>query len=123
MEITSYALPTCTVVQPSGKLDRRTAAALEQALQAVASSGVHQVVLDLEGVGEMSSAGLRVIISVTKQLRSERKGGDLRLAAPSDRVVQILELAGLLPVLNVYTSREEAIASFDDPVTPAKKRS
>lgn len=121
MDITSEILPSCAVVRPAGTLDRRTAPDLEAALQALTGQGHGRIVLDLSGVGEMSSAGLRVIISAAKLLRSERIGGDLRLAAPSERVVQVLELAGLLPVLKVYTSGEQAIASFDEP-PPARKR-
>jgi anti-sigma B factor antagonist len=122
MEITSEILASCAVVCPAGTLDRRTAPELEAALQALTDQGQSRIVLDLSGVGEMSSAGLRVIISSTKLLRSERVGGDLRLAAPSERVVQVLELAGLLPVLKVYDHRESAVASFADATASAKKR-
>jgi anti-anti-sigma factor len=121
MEITSEILASCAVVRPAGTLDRRTAPDLEAALQALTGQGHSRIVLDLSGVGEMSSAGLRVIISAAKLLRSERIAGDLRLAAPSDRVVQVLELAGLLPVLKVFTTSQEAIASFAEP-PPARKR-
>jgi anti-anti-sigma factor len=121
MEITSEILASCAVVHPAGTLDRRSAPELEAALQALTGQGNSRIVLDLSGVGEMSSAGLRVIISAAKLLRSERIGGDLRLAAPSDRVVQVLELAGLLPVLKVFTTSQGAIASFSEP-PPARKR-
>jgi anti-anti-sigma factor len=122
MEITSEILASCAVVRPAGTLDRRTAPDLEAALQALTGQGHSRIVLDLGGVGEMSSAGLRVVISAAKLLRSERIGGDLRLAAPGDRVVQVLELAGLLPVLKVFTTSQEAIASFAESPPPARKR-
>lgn len=121
MDITTEPLTSCTVVRPVGTLDRRTAPELESALLALADKGHSRIVLDLSGVGEMSSAGLRAIISATKRLRNERTGGDLRLAAPSERVVQVLELAGLLPVLKVYRGSEQAVASFDEAAAPAKK--
>lgn len=121
MDIATDILPSCAVVQPVGTLDRRSAPALEAALQTLAEQGQRRIVLDLSGVGEMSSAGLRVIISAAKLLRNERTGGDLRLAGPGDRVVQVLELAGLLPVLRVFQTREQAIASFAES-PPAKKR-
>lgn len=120
MEITTVSLDECAVVRPVGKLDRRTAAQLEAALLEVADAGQPRIVLDLSGVSDMSSAGLRVVISSAKHLRSDRTGGDLRLAAPGERVVQVLELAGLLPVLKVYTTGERAIASFDEPMSARK---
>jgi hypothetical protein len=36
--------------------------------------------------------------------------------------VQVLELAGLLPVLKVFTTSQEAIASFAESPPPARKR-
>lgn len=121
MEITSEILASCAVVRPAGTLDRRTAPELEAALHALTGQGHSRVVLDLSGVGEMSSAGLRVIISAAKLLRNERTGGDLRLVAPGERVIQVLELAGLQSVLRVYSNNDQAIASFADQ-PPAKKR-
>ncbi|MEI2688296.1 MAG: STAS domain-containing protein [Anaerolineae bacterium] len=121
MDITTNIFPSCAMVQPVGTLDRRTAPELEAALQVLTGQGHSRIVLDLSRVSEMSSAGLRVIISSTKLLRSERAAGDLRLAAPSERVVQVLELAGLLPVLKVYPTDEQAIASFAE-LPPARKR-
>lgn len=122
MDITTEILPSCAVVRPAGTLDSRTSPELEAALQTLTGQGHSRIVLDLSAVGEMSSAGLRVVISAAKLLRSERIGGDLRLAAPGDRVVQVLELAGLLPVLKVYTTGEQAIASFAEPPPSARKR-
>lgn len=122
MDITSDILPSCAVVRPVGTLDRRSAPELEAALQALAAQGQRRIVLDLSGVGEMSSAGLRVIISAAKLLRNERTGGDLRLAAPGERVVHVLELAGLLPVLRVFKTSDQAIASFDQPSPSAAQR-
>ena len=120
MEITTDILASCTVVHPTGTLDRRSAPELESALQTLTDMVHSRIVLDLSDVVEMSIAGLRVIISAAKLLRSERLGGDLRLAAPSARVVQVLDLAGLLPVLKVFDADEQAIASFTE-APPGKK--
>jgi anti-anti-sigma factor len=121
MEITSEVLASCAVVKPVGTLDRRTAPQLEAVLQALADKSQGRIVLDLSGVSEMSSAGLRVIISAAKLLRNERTGGDLHLVAPGERVIQVLELAGLQSVLRVYSHSEPAIASFVEPPPPRKR--
>lgn len=112
MDITSTSYENCTVVGAVGPLDRTTAPQLEAILDALDSHGVFRVVIDLSGVSEMSSAGLRVIISAAKRFR-RREGGDLCLAAPSKRVIEVLDLAGLLPVLCVHDTREQALASFE----------
>lgn len=112
MAITSTSADWCVIVQVSGSLNRQTAPELEKALLALADKGQMRVVLDLAGVPEMSSAGLRTIISSAKRLRGGRGDGDLRLAAPGKRVVDVLELAGLLPVFHIFDTCEHAVASF-----------
>lgn len=113
MEITVVDRDTCTVVRVQGQLDRMTANELDDALRELTEDqGKRWLVVDLAAVSDMSSTGLRVLIGVVKQLRSGRQGGDLRLSAPGKRVVDVLELAGLLSVLKVFPSEEEAVASF-----------
>lgn len=114
MDITTTSYENCTLVGAAGHLDRTTAPQLEAVLEGLDKEDVYRVVVDLSGVSDMSSAGLRVIISAAKRFR-RRSGGDLCLAAPSKRVVEVLDLAGLLPVLCVFDTREQAVASFEAP--------
>ena len=111
MTITATSFDSYSVVRVDGALNRQTAPALEKALQALVDKGQMRVVLDLSGVPEMSSAGLRTIISAAKRLRGGRGDGDLRLAAPGKWVVDVLELAGLLPVFHIFDTSEQAVAS------------
>ncbi|MER2599852.1 MAG: STAS domain-containing protein [Caldilineales bacterium] len=115
MEPLTEFLSHCVVVQPQGPLNRSTVQPLEDALTRLIEQGQRHLVLDLSEVSEISSAGLRIIISAARRLRGQRVAGDLRLAAPGRRITQVLELAGLLPVLHVFTDRDQAIASFAPP--------
>jgi anti-sigma B factor antagonist len=58
----------------------------------------------------MSSAGLREMVRVLKRVK--RTGGDLRIANPSDRVKEVLELAGLDTIFEIYPTQVEAVGSF-----------
>lgn len=117
MKITRFDHKLATVVQVDGYLGGVTAGELESFLAPLLTSRSQpNIVIDLSGVTEMSSAGLRVLISAIKRVRSS-KGGDIRLAAPNKRVVEVLELAGLLTVINLYPTAEEAIASFSQPAS------
>jgi stage II sporulation protein AA (anti-sigma F factor antagonist) len=58
----------------------------------------------------MSSSGVRVLLSMVKKGRE--LGGDLRLAAAQPGAQRTLEISGLVRVLNVYPSVEEAVRSF-----------
>ncbi len=94
----------------AGRVDSVNANEFGAALDEAVQDGKRNVVLDLGGVEYMSSAGLREMVRVLKQLR--REGGDLRLAAPSERVQEVLELAGLDAIFEIYPTQVEAVGSF-----------
>jgi len=72
--------------------------------------GRTHIVLDLAGVEYMSSAGLREIVSALK--RAKRGTGDVRIAQPSYRVREVLEMAGLDTVLQIYPTQIDAVSSY-----------
>ncbi len=99
-----------TLVEVSGRVDSMSAGELGDALSMTIEQGDVKIVLDLSGVDYMSSAGLREIVSALKKLK--RASGDLRVAEPTSRVIEIFEMAGLDSVLRIFPSRQEAIASY-----------
>lgn len=98
------------VIEVIGRLDGDSAPDLGRLLDRTVDEGYHRLVLDLGSVDYLSSPGLREIVRVFK--RVQQAGGDLRLANPSDRVIDIMELAGLDTVLQIYQTRTEAVNSF-----------
>jgi anti-sigma B factor antagonist len=100
MNIEMRELKHVSVMKISGRVDSATAPQVEAALHDLIDSNRHQVVLDLQEVEYMSSAGLRVLVTMLKA--AKKSGGDLKLAQLSVRVKEVLDLSGLTPVFNVY---------------------
>jgi anti-sigma B factor antagonist len=98
------------IIEVIGRLDGDSAPDLGRLLDQAVDEGYFRLVLDLGSVDYLSSPGLREIVRVFK--RAQQAGGDLRLANPSDRVIEIMELAGLDTVLQIYQTRTEAVNSF-----------
>jgi anti-anti-sigma factor len=96
------------VVAPAGRADSTTSDALEQALTKAIDAGELRLVVDLEGVSYISSAGLRVLLIVAKRLKTQR--GTLVLCALTDAVRQVFDLAGFLPLFLVEPTRDLAVA-------------
>lgn len=110
MDVTISDDNSVSIVVVSGRVDSNTAPDLERDLRTTAETAPARVVIDLAAVDYISSAGLRALVSV---LRSARvAGGDVRLAALSTRVADVLKLAGLESIFAVYATREQAVASF-----------
>ncbi|MCU0475278.1 MAG: STAS domain-containing protein [Anaerolineae bacterium] len=99
-----------TVLQASGRIDSMNAQQLADTFNAQISAGQTQLVLDLAGVDYMSSAGLRELVNALKKLK--KVAGDLRLAQPSKRVREVMEMAGLDTIFLIFETSAEAIDSF-----------
>lgn len=111
MQITSFQSENAVVVlQAVGRIDSMTANQLGTALSGVIEQDVRSLVLDLGGVDYMSSAGLRELVNALKRLK--RNNGDLRLAGPNKRVLEVLEMAGLDTIFLIFETSDEAVESF-----------
>jgi len=83
---------------------------LGQTLAGLLERGSSRIVLDLEKVRFMDSAGLGELIAWKK--RAIERGGDVRLLRPRDRVREVLELTALTRVFEIFEAEAEAIAGF-----------
>lgn len=110
LDIDISHLEQVTLVAASGRIDSMNADELGQSLSSAIDETHTRIVLDLSRVDYMSSAGLREIVSSLKQVKRLR--GDLRIAQPSERVREILEMAGLHTIFQIFPSQDEAISSF-----------
>lgn len=109
MNIQVSTQPNVAVIEVAGRIDSNNANQFGDALNNVIAQNHNQLVLDLAGVDYMSSAGLREIVAAAKKLQGK---GELRLAQPSERVREVLEMTGLDSVFQIFSSQAEAVNSF-----------
>ncbi|MCL4249034.1 MAG: anti-sigma factor antagonist [Anaerolineae bacterium] len=98
------------IVEISGRVDSTTASQLGDMLDEFEASGAQSLAIELASVEYMSSAGLRELVSGLKKLKASSK--QLVLVAPSDRVKEVLELAGLDTIFDIYPNMAEALSSL-----------
>jgi anti-sigma B factor antagonist len=110
LNISTENYKRAAVITISGRVDSSNAAEFDAALKNALAEGHHNLVIELSGVNYMSSAGLRAIVAAHRE--SRKKGGDVCLAAPSERVAEVLSLAGLHSVFTVYPDTLAAVGSF-----------
>ena len=106
---------TCLLVLV-GRLDTETSADLELAVQDLLQAGDRRFVIDLAGVGYVSSAGLRVLLMLAKTVDGQ---GSLRLAALNPTVRQVFDVAGFTPLFVIHADRAGALVSEAN-AAPAK---
>ena len=78
-----------------GRLDTTTAPVLEQTIQEEADA-VKDLILDMEKLNYISSAGLRVLLATQKKMN---KIGTLRLINVCDAVMEVFEMTGFADIL------------------------
>ena len=78
-----------------GRLDTTTSPELEKQLSE-SLPGVKELVLDLEKLEYISSAGLRVLLTAQKTMT---KQGSMKLIHVNDLVMEILEVTGFVDIL------------------------
>ena len=72
----------------------------------------YKIVMNLEKTKYMDSSGLGAIVSKIAATRS--KGGDIRLAAPQQTIIDLLELTHINQIVKIFDTVEEAVNSFEE---------
>jgi len=107
MEITTRDHKRANVIRVTGSVDAKTSTELETKLKEYLEAGHYNLILEMDGVSFLSSAGIRTII--TTQRTAKAHNGALVIAQPSENVREVLNLAGLETVLPVFNSTEDAL--------------
>ncbi len=110
MEITVTELNRVDLIVVTGRVDSSNASELGERLNAQLDRGSINFVVDLANVEYMSSAGLRELVAALK--RAKKDGGDLRLCNLSLRVKEVLDLAGLTTIFEIFDDQVKAVGSF-----------
>lgn len=101
-----YGLP---VVKISGDLDSSSASQAEQEIFSSIDLKT-PLVLDMTDCRYISSAGLRVLLMVGKQLKAQ--GGTWALAGVSEEIIDIMDMTGFSTFFTIFTTVEQAAESL-----------
>ncbi|MDR1879509.1 MAG: STAS domain-containing protein [Tannerellaceae bacterium] len=83
----------------SGQLDTLTAAEFEKEIQKALKEEQNNVVLNGEGLTYISSAGLRLLLTLQKGMKN--KGGTLRLKNIRQEIMEIFHITGFSSILTI----------------------
>lgn len=111
MEIESYEELNIIVYTAKGRVDNQGAEMLRETLQAGLTAGKHKMILNMDGVTYINSAGMRVLADVITQ--NQKHGGSLRLVGLNTRVRRVFEIIGFLQFFPVYDTVLEALDWFE----------
>ncbi len=109
-----------TIFKLVGRVNMGNADELVERANQAYQEGMRNLILDLSEVDSMTSAGLRAVLAVNKQLGSASgepageaaKSLHLKLLNPSADLRRTLEVSGFASFLEIYEDKEAAVRSF-----------
>jgi len=99
-----------TLVTLPARVDTTSAGDVEAEFRGMLDEGARKLVADFAANEYVSSAGLRVFLSVLKAL--EKDGGKMVLCSMQPFVADVFEISGFSGLFTIVASREEAVVAF-----------
>ncbi|HUE85567.1 MAG TPA: STAS domain-containing protein [Vicinamibacterales bacterium] len=111
MDIAERTVSDVTVLDLKGKMTLGEGdELLKDKINSLLASGKKKLVLNLEGVPYIDSAGLGEIVRTYTTV--SRQGGSLKLLNLTKRIEDLLSITKLLTVFETFDTEAEAITSF-----------
>jgi anti-sigma B factor antagonist len=98
------------IAQMPVRFDAQTSREVEKVLQEVLESGTNIILCNLAQTEYISSAGLRVLLAVAKNLKKAE--GQLCLCSTNTFVQEVLETSGLTTIFKIFKSEEDALKNL-----------
>ena len=98
------------ILHLEGALNSETARETETRLNQLIMGGNNKLVVNLNEVNYISSAGLRIFLMANKLIK--KQNGALRLCCLNNTVNEVFEISGFNMIFKIFKSEEEAIEGF-----------
>ncbi len=96
-----------TIIDVKGEVDVYTAPKLRETFVDLVEKGIHQIVVDLEGVEFLDSTGLGVLVGGLKRVKSH--DGTLALVCTKPKILKVFSITGLAKVFPIHETVQEAV--------------
>ena len=98
------------VLRISGRLDAVSSPTAERKVFDYINKGQQKLLIDFSGVDYLSSAGMRMLLSVSKKLKT--LAGKLVLCSVTLNVMDVLKMSGFDHVLEIAMTEEDGLRKF-----------
>lgn len=105
MEINFRETGKITLIEVSGEIDGKSAPLAQEKILPLVKDGC-RLVLDMSRVGFMSSAGLRFLLSLRRQVPYS---GNLVLTNLPEQIKDTMAITGFLDLFTIFETQQEAI--------------
>ena len=111
LKMTSREVDGVTVVAMDGRIVLgEESNALRENLKALIAEGKKKVVLNMDNITFIDSAGLGTLVAAHHTAKGQ--GASLRLCHLGTKFQEVLQITKLMTIFEVYNTEAEAVASF-----------
>ena len=110
MELNAQRDGDIVSVAVEGRLDSTNASQFEEAVNAEVGGSNCSLILDLENLAYISSAGLRAILLITKAIKV--KGANIALCALPNQIEEVFSISGFDKIIPIHPTRQAAVDSL-----------
>jgi anti-sigma B factor antagonist len=110
MEINKSESNGIVEINISGRLDAATSSDAESVITGVIDDNHSKILINLENLTYISSAGLRVLLVAAKEMKA--KNGKIILCSLIDNVKSVFEISGFSIIFEICDAKEEALGKF-----------
>ncbi len=108
-----------TIIYLNGDIDIYNHEKIEKKLHEIIAEDNSNILLNLENIDYINSSGLRIFISLMRQLMKENR--KLRLCQANSNVINLLKVIQLVDIFEIYSDENKAIDSFAENKKSDKK--
>ncbi|PJB78018.1 MAG: anti-sigma factor antagonist [Acidobacteria bacterium CG_4_9_14_3_um_filter_49_7] len=111
LEIKEKSVSTVKILNLKGKITIGSGdTTLRKRIEKLIEEGQRQIVLNMARVSYLDSSGTGELVSCL--IKAHRENGQLKLLNISQKIQDILQIAQLFSIFEVFTDESEAVASF-----------
>jgi len=93
------------LVEPRGRIDGLSAPEIQTEFEKLTSSGARQIIVSFKSISYISSAGLRVFLTLQKTLK--KIGGELILVCLAPSVREVFSISGFASIFRIYETEDQ----------------
>ena len=110
MNVESRREGTSLVLKADGRVDGTNASEFQDAMKSEINESDRAVVLDLEDLTYISSAGLRVVLLIAKDL--QRQGAKMAACSLTGPVKEVFVISGFDKIIPIHDTQDAAIGAL-----------
>ena len=110
MDVTSQRTGGALVVSVEGRVDGANARKFQKAVETVIEDSDRAVVLDMENLSYISSAGLRSILLIAKGL--QKRDSRFAVCSLQNAISEVFRIVGFDKIVTIHSSQEDAVSAL-----------